>query len=542
MCGAPTTRAAVLYGGGYYSDVFTVDQDDASGVILGYPAPGEGHISGLAFGPDKRLFASVVFGSGTPAELIEIDPVTGALIRDVGTITDTAAGPNGEVTGLKISDLSFQPGTGILFGITAGGGQVGGGLLYTIDTDTAEATLVGQTCAAPFSAAIAFAPDGTLYLTGQASPPQDAPSGGIDVLATVDPNTGECLTTVPVDNFYDALAVRPSDGKIFASIGDDTEVDTIDPMTGLSTFVGNAVDYVGDLDFMTVPQQLANVSTRASVGTGENVAIAGFIVQSDSTPGAGQLTEVPTAPSKRYLVRGIGTSLEAEPGMPLPGRLLDPVLKLYDENGELLAENDNWRDTQEGEIEGTGMAPTADAEAAMVVMLASDANYTAILSGKNNTSGIGLVEVFDLENGPQASSHLANISTRAFVSTNDDVLIGGTIIVGDEPIRLLVRAIGPSLAADGVANALQDPTLELHDANGDLVDSNDNWMDSPDITEIQASGLAPTNDKESAIVVSPDSAPYTAIVRGKDDTTGVGLVEAYRLPEPPPVNLETRRN
>ena len=157
----------------------------------------------------------------------------------------------------------------------------------------------------------------------------------------------------------------------------------------------------------------------------------------------------------------------------------------------------------------------------------ASANYTAVLSGKNDTTGIGLVEIYDLEihNG----STLANISTRAHVQTGDEVLIGGIIVRGNDEAEVVVRAIGPSLAAHGVPDPLLDPVLELYNANGQLIDSNDDWADSPDAATITAYGLAPTDPKESALVFSPGTANYTAIVKGANNTTGVGLVEAYNL-------------
>ncbi|HMJ04822.1 MAG TPA: TIGR03118 family protein, partial [Chthoniobacterales bacterium] len=286
----------------------------------------------------------------------------------------------------------------------------------------------------------------------------------------------------------------------------------------------------GSISVVPAERQLVNISTRASVGTGDNVAIGGFIIRSDPAGIAGQ--------NKRIIVRGLGGSLNVN-GEAVPGRLVDPVLELHDASGHVIAVNDNWKDTQQAEIEATGLAPTSDEEAAMVVMLAADSSYTAVLRGNNETAGIGLVEVYDLE--PIASPHVANISGRAFVSTGDDVLIGGLIVSGDMPEQVLFRAIGPSLSAHQVAGALQDPTLDLYNGNGDLIAHNDNWTEEPDgapnparIDAINATGLPPTEGAESAILATPAPGNYTVIVRGKNETTGVALVEAYRLGPPPP--------
>jgi hypothetical protein len=267
-------------------------------------------------------------------------------------------------------------------------------------------------------------------------------------------------------------------------------------------------------DTITLPpaplSKALNIATRVFVDTGERVPIAGFIV-------AGDL-------AKRVLIRGIGPSLAAS-GVPNP--LADPRLTLFDAAGTQLRANDNWRDTQQTEIEATGLAPQNNLESAMVVNLSSGP-YTAVLAGHNGTTGNGLVEVYDLE--PDVSSTLANLSTRGFVGTGDNVLIAGVIIGnGDSPI-LVLRAIGPSLTNFGIANPLLDPTLELRDGNGGLIELNDDWNDNQR-QAVNATQFTPTDDRESAIV-EPFLTPgnYTAIVRGKNNTTGVALVEAYRVP------------
>ena len=197
--------------------------------------------------------------------------------------------------------------------------------------------------------------------------------------------------------------------------------------------------------------------------------------------------------------------------------------------GALIASNDNWKDTQEAEIEATGLAPDDDLESAIVATLPADNSaYTAILRGSNQTTGVGLVEVYDLTQGPVA--WLANVSTRGFVDTDNNVMIGGIIVgpITSDATSVIVRAIGPSLSNFGVSNALQDPTLELHDGNGAVLASNDNWKETQQ-SEIEATGLAPADDAESAILLSVAPGNYTAIVQGVNNTTGVALVEAYDL-------------
>ena len=256
------------------------------------------------------------------------------------------------------------------------------------------------------------------------------------------------------------------------------------------------------------PTTLGNISTRLRVETGDNVLIGGFIVTG-------------TQP-KKIIVRAIG------PSLPLAGALADPVLELRNSSGGLIRSNDNWRDdpAQEAEINATGIPPSNDLEAAIVETLpANGSAYTAIMRGLNNGTGIGVVEVYDLDQA--ANSKLANISTRGFVQTGDDVLIGGLIVLGQNPLRVIVRALGPSLP---LAGALENPTLNLHDGNGTLLVSNDNWRDDPvQESEIIATGIPPSDDLESAIVRNLTPGNYTAIVRGVNNTTGIAVVEAYGL-------------
>jgi hypothetical protein len=251
------------------------------------------------------------------------------------------------------------------------------------------------------------------------------------------------------------------------------------------------------------PTRLANISTRAVVGVGANVLIGGFIVTGTQ--------------SKKVIVRGIG------PSLPLSGKMLNPILELHDPSGAVIAANDNWgQNANSAEIIDSGVAPTNPNESAVLLSLAPG-SYTAVLSGVNQTTGTAVVEVYDLDGA--ADSKLANISTRAFVQGGDNVLIGGLIVVGQAAANAIVRAVGPSLTVPG---AMADPTLELRDANGVLLASNDNWR-STQQTAIIATGVAPTNDAEAAIVTTFSPGSYTAIVRGANGTTGVAVVEVYQL-------------
>ena len=258
------------------------------------------------------------------------------------------------------------------------------------------------------------------------------------------------------------------------------------------------------------PALLLNIATRLRVQSGENVLIGGFIITGNGP--------------KRVLIRSIGPSL-AGGNPPVPDALQNPALELY-QGESVLQSNDDWRSTQEAEIQATGIPPSDDRESALIAEL-NPGSYTAIVSGKDNTEGIGLVEVYDLNQG--ASSFLANIATRGFVDTGANVMIGGFIAGGStSPVRVIIRAIGPSLNDQGVTNALQNPFLELFDGNGNPIRDNDNWRDDQE-ADIQATGVQPTNDAESAIVATLPAGNYTAIVSGVDNSTGVGLVEVYRL-------------
>ena len=248
------------------------------------------------------------------------------------------------------------------------------------------------------------------------------------------------------------------------------------------------------------------LSTRALVQTGDYLLISGFAITGNAP--------------KKVLLRALGPSLTG-----VSGQLGDPVLELHDGNGSLIVSNDNWRDTQQAEIQATGQAPPNNLESAIIGTL-PPGNYTATVSGKNGTMGIGMVDITDLDSS--SDSQLASISSRAHTGVGDDVIVGGVIINGPQSQKIIIRGIGPSLAASGVPFALQDPTLQLRDSNGNQLVFNDNWRDTQQ-AEIQASGLPPTDDRESAIVatLAPDS--YTAVLEGACSSAGIALVEIYNL-------------
>jgi hypothetical protein len=261
-----------------------------------------------------------------------------------------------------------------------------------------------------------------------------------------------------------------------------------------------------------LPVEIVNFSSRDNVGTGDNILIAGLITDS---PG-----------SRKFLIRGLGPSLN------VPGALADPLLEVVKGpfspySGSTV--NDNWRDTQEQEIRATGLAPTNDKESAILLDLTIEplynSRYTVQLKGANGASGIGTLEIYALAG---STTRLLNVSTRGTVGTGDSVLILGTIVQGTATKRVGVRAIGPDLADAHVSGALDDPTLELRDGAGTLLASNDDWRSDQE-QEIIAAGLAPKDDRDSAIIATLFPTSYTAIVRGKNGSIGVALVEIYAL-------------
>jgi hypothetical protein len=282
--------------------------------------------------------------------------------------------------------------------------------------------------------------------------------------------------------------------------------------SGAKTTIATTVG--GGLTIEPPRGQPVNIATRLQVQTGDNALIAGFIVTGDV--------------GKKVLIRGLGPSLAS---FGIAGALQDPRIELRNATGAFVNANDNWKSVQQTSIQETGLAPADDRESALLITLGPGA-WTVVMRGGGPTTGVGLVEVYDLD--PAAASKLANISTRGYVQTGENVMIGGFIVgSGNGAERVIVRAIGPSLSAVGIGNALSDPTLELRTANGAVVEENDDWRVSNrfdlGVREVMATGLAPTNDRESAVVATLPNGNYTAIVAGYNGAIGVGLVEIYNL-------------
>ena len=306
-------------------------------------------------------------------------------------------------------------------------------------------------------------------------------------------------------------------GYSVAISGDTVAIGAWDESSAATGIDGNQSDNSAGLSgaayvFAGLPATatIQNISTRAQVLTAGNVLIGGFIIGGTGT--------------KSILVRGLGATLG---DLGVTGFLADPTLDLRNGNQIQIATNDNWKDTQQAEIQATGKAPAHDSEPAILQTSLAPGKYTAILAGKNNTTGVGLVEVYDQD--PAGTAQLTNISSRGMVGTNSNVMIGG-FITGVAENRVIVRALGPTLIQFGVTGVLMDPVLGLFDANGNAIASNDNWQQSSQASEIQTSGLAPPNATEPAIISIRPLGNTTAIVTGKNGTTGVALVEVYKLP------------
>ncbi|MEO8438812.1 MAG: peptidylprolyl isomerase [Spartobacteria bacterium] len=290
---------------------------------------------------------------------------------------------------------------------------------------------------------------------------------------------------------------------------------------GSATVTVTATDAAGatasqsfDVTVENTPVHAANISTRLQVGAGEEALIGGFIVLGDGP--------------KRVMVRAIGPSLAA---VGVTNALSNPTLELHDGTGALLSSNDNWENApNKREIMNSGLAPGDPMESAILTTLPATntgSAYTAVIHSGSGDSGVGLVEVYDLDSGPGAS--VLNISTRGNVQTGDNVMIGGFIIAGEGSQSVLVRAIGPSLGAAGVSDPLPDPTLSLFDSQGTQIDFNDNWQDNPDAAGIEATTIPPNDPLESAVLQTLAPGGYTAIVSGVGGATGTGLVEVYVL-------------
>lgn len=342
---------------------------------------------------------------------------------------------------------------------------------------------------------------------GTAATPPDYTSVGDDLSASVVFEPAETSKDIQIPLHNDAYLEPNETFEVFFTVVLGATPGT--PATATVTIIDD------DPQGQPPPAKALNISTRASVQTGDRILIGGFIVTGNQT--------------KYVVLRGLGPSL-AQAGVPPNAVLLDPVIQLNRADGTVIAMNDNWKDDPAHQFQfgGTVYEPKDDREALLLVTVQGGA-YTVFLTGKNQTQGIGLVEVYDI-NG-KGEPELANLSTRGYVGQENDVMIGG-FILGNEPgsVQVAIRGLGPSLANAGLTGVLPDPALELHDANGNLVAANDNWQSDPtSAAQLLAHGLALPDSKEAGLVVTLPPGAFTAILNGKFVGTGIGLVEVYNL-------------
>ncbi|MEN3369700.1 MAG: hypothetical protein V7609_1843 [Verrucomicrobiota bacterium] len=478
---------------------------------------------GIHFGPDGKLYAGVGENANS-ANAQTLNNRLGKILRlnSDGTIpTDnpffsTATGDNRAIWALGLRNpytFGFQPGTGRMFI-----NDVGQSAWEEIDDGIAGSNYGWPACEG---------------MCAQPNPNFRDPLfqyGHTTSATTGCAIVGAAFYNPPVNQFPASYI-----GKYFFADLCSGWIRLFDPSTrtasafatGVSTPVDLQVGPDGCLYYLAqgnggqvfrvsaVASQPLNISVRSRVGTGNDVMISGFI----STTGS----------SKKVIIRALGPSLQSAN---VPDPLADPVLELHAGDGSLITMNNDWRDNtpaQQEDIINNNLAPPNNLESVIVITL-QPGNYTGIVRGQGNMSGVGLLEVYDLD--AAAASRLANISGRASVQTGGNLLFAG-FIVGNNigAAKVVVRALGPSLVPLGVNNPLPDPTLELHDNNGALLMSNNNWQDDPNqAAQLTANGLAPTNLLESAILTSLVPGTYSAIVGERNGSIGVGLVEVYNLP------------
>jgi WD40 repeat protein len=343
--------------------------------------------------------------------------------------------------------------------------------------------------------------------TAAAPTPTATPNPSATATATVSPSA--TVSSSPTPSTTPNLTASPSPNP--TPLVTPTSTPTAEPTASSSPTPSPTPSATATASSAPVPQaQPLNIATRGRVEAGNSALIGGFIITGNQT--------------KKVVIRAIGPSLQSS----LPNALPDPVLELHSSDGSFLRQNDNWRDdsAQAAELVAKQIAPAHELESAIVAILAPG-TYTAMVRGNNNASGVGLVEVYDVTT--EKDSRLANISTRGVVESDENVLIGGFILGGASGnAKILIRAIGPSLASAGVSNAASNPALELRDGNGVVLQSNDNWKDRQR-AEIEATHIPPTMDSEAALIAELPSGTYTAIVSSKG-SSGVALIEVYALP------------
>jgi sugar lactone lactonase YvrE len=504
------------------ADLF--EADFTSGIIYRFTPDGSRTVytaglngpEGLAFDVDGNCFVSET-GTGTIYKF-----------ATDGTQTVFASGLNGPAS------LVFD-GAGNLFDA-----DFFGGVIYKFDPSGARTTFatglngpanlifdsLGSLLVTDFQSGniFRFTPGGTrsTFASNVGSPHGLAFDAGGD-LFVADFDGGTILRFTPAgmrSTFASGLngphgLVFDESGNLFSADYNSGNIYRFTP-AGMRTTFASGLNNPANLLFQPAhasANNLLNLSTRAFVTTQTGVLIGGFILQG--------------ADPSTLVLRAIGPSLTA---LGINGALADPSLELHDASGVLLVSNDNWQSGSDAAaIQRVGLAPTDPGESAIRMTVPAGA-YTVVISGVAQTSGVGLVEIYDLQ---QAATRAANISTRGIVTSGENVMIAGCIIGGSASKTLVVRALGPSLFDHGVNDALGDPHLGFFNANGDVVGTNEDWQEGPDAATIESVGLAPESSLESALLVMLAPGAYTGIESPAPEDSGVGLIEIFDLSPAP---------
>jgi hypothetical protein len=354
----------------------------------------------------------------------------------------------------------------------------------------------------------------TITLT--ASETQAVPGDTVVYLASVSGGSGTPTGTVTMyDAGGSAITMLDDAGHALFAIS-PTQAGTI---TETLQYDGDGTYAAGSSTPLTITvvdngalPRLANLSARVDVLTGDNVMIAGFIIDGSSP--------------KTVAVVATGPSLAA---FGIANPLANPTLQLVRQSDHaVIASNDDWQtDPNAWQFTFSPFAPKDPREAAIVRTLEPGA-YTAIVSGLNGATGVSVAGVYEMDRPDIA---LINISTRGLVLSDNNVMIAGLIVDGGGPQTVVISATGPSLAAFGITNPLADPTLTLvRSSDSAVIATNDDWQSAPNAPQIMSSGFAPTDPRESAVMVTLDPGAYTAIVQGARGSTGVGVVGVFRVP------------
>jgi sugar lactone lactonase YvrE len=479
---------------GFTSTINYLTLDPSGNLFVGEGNGATGTVTKITPTRARTSFVTGVNANGlvcdSAGNLFVSDSVSHSILKVTPAGTKSAFAP-----GIDVLELVFDH-AGNLYAADFGGGVDGQGKIYKFTADGTKTTFA-STLKGPNR--LAFDPEENLFV---ASPfgtvLKITPAGTKSTFASGLGNI-QGLACDAQRNVFVSIYLPPS--------GSFPGVLKFTPAGTKSTFA-TSVSASG-IRFEPPRSQPLNISTRLQVQTGDQALIAGFIIAGTT--------------GKKILIRGIGPSLSQ---FGINGSLQDPVIELRNASGGFVNGNDNWRSLQETAIQATGLAPSDNRESAFLTTL-SPGSWTVVMRGIGATTGVGLLEVYDLDQA--APVRLANISTRGYVQTGENVMIGGFVVgSGNGAGKVVVRAIGPSLAAFGITNAISDPLLAIHDASGAVIATNDDWHDSQQ-AEIQATGLAPSSNLEAASVQTLPSGNYTAIVSGYHDAVGVGLVEVYNL-------------